>query len=80
VSNDRVVMYGTEWCGDCRLAKRVFAEQSIEYDYIDIDANPGAASEVLKLNGGMRSVPTIIFPDQSVLVEPSRQELMAKLR
>lgn len=79
VEAGRILMYGTEWCSDCRLAKRVFAEQDTEYDYIDIDSVPGAADEVLKLNRGMRSVPTIIFPDGSVLVEPSRRELMARI-
>jgi mycoredoxin len=75
----RIVMYGTQWCGDCRLAKRVFAEQGVDYDYVDIDAVPSAVDEVLKRNRGMRSVPTIIFPSGAVLVEPSRQELLAAL-
>ena len=72
-------MYGTQWCSDCRLAKRIFDEQGIEYDFIDIDAVPAAADEVLKRNRGMRSVPTIIFPSGAVLVEPSRRELLAAL-
>lgn len=75
----RIVMYGTAWCSDCRLAKRIFNEQETQFDFVDIDEDPGAAAEVLRLNNGMRSVPTIIFPDGSVLVEPSRRELMAKL-
>jgi mycoredoxin len=76
----RILVYSTPWCSDCRLAKRVLAEQGIEYDEIDIDSVPGAAEEVLRLNHGMRSVPTIIFPDGSVLVEPSRRELLARLQ
>ncbi|MEA2682163.1 MAG: mycoredoxin [Chloroflexota bacterium] len=76
----RILVYSTPWCADCHLAKRVLAEAGIEYDEIDIDSVPGAAEEVLKLNHGMRSVPTIIFPDGSVLVEPSRRELLARLQ
>ena len=75
----RIVMYGTAWCSDCRVAKRIFNEQETEFDFVDIDEDPGAAAEVLRLNNGMRSVPTIIFPDGTVLVEPSRRELMAKI-
>ena len=75
----RIVMYGTAWCSDCRVAKRIFKEQETEFDFIDIDEDPGAAAEVLRLNNGMRSVPTIIFPDGTVLVEPSRRELMARI-
>lgn len=33
----------------------------------------------MQVNGGMRSVPTIIFSDGSVMVEPSRRALLAKL-
>jgi mycoredoxin len=34
---------------------------------------------VQKINGGFRTVPTILFPDGRVLVEPSRLELEAAL-
>jgi mycoredoxin len=30
-------------------------------------------------NNGMRSVPTIVFTDGSILVEPSKRELAKKL-
>ena len=33
----------------------------------------------MRINGGARSVPTIVFPDGSVLVEPGDRELGAKL-
>ncbi|MFN2466317.1 MAG: glutaredoxin family protein [Candidatus Dormibacteria bacterium] len=75
----RPLVYSTRWCSDCRLAKRVFAEHGVEYDEIDIDEHPDAVAEVLRINHGMRSVPTIIFPDGTVLVEPSRRELAEKL-
>lgn len=34
---------------------------------------------VEQTNKGMRSIPTIVFPDGSVLVEPSNAELAEKL-
>jgi mycoredoxin len=76
---DRILMYGTEWCSDCRLAKRVMNELEVGYDFVDIDQDPAAVQEVLRLNRGMRTVPTIIFPDGSVLVEPTRRELTERL-
>jgi mycoredoxin len=42
---------------------------------VDIDKEPLAARTVLALNGGYRTVPTIVFPDGRVLVEPSRRQL-----
>ena len=32
----KILMYGTPTCGDCVLAKQVFAEKNVDYDYIDI--------------------------------------------
>jgi mycoredoxin len=74
-----IVMYGTPWCGDCRRAKRVFADLAVAYAYVDIEDDAEAAALVMRVNGGMRTVPTIIFPDGSVLVEPGRTELTEKL-
>ncbi len=37
-----------------------------------------AAAYVVRVNRGMRSVPTIVFPDGSILVEPGARELAAK--
>lgn len=36
---------------------------------------PGAAEEVERINNGYQSIPTIVFPDGKVLVEPSNAEL-----
>ncbi len=75
---EKIKMYATTWCGDCRRAKRWFDAHGVDYEYINIEEDDEAAELVLKVNNGMRSVPTIIFPDGSVLVEPSSFELAAK--
>lgn len=74
-----ITMYGAGWCGDCRRAKAFFGEQRIHYNYIDIEQHPEAIHEVERINQGMRSIPTIIFPDGSILVEPSDAELADKM-
>jgi glutaredoxin-like protein len=73
-----ITMYLTRWCGDCPRARRWFDAHNISYDVIDIDRDDEAATYVMQVNGGMRSVPTIVFPDGSVLVEPTSRELAAK--
>ncbi len=75
---DTIKMYVTTWCGDCRMTKRWFDSHGISYEYINIEQDPEAAEYVMRVNGGMRSVPTIVFPDGSVLIEPSARELAAK--
>jgi mycoredoxin len=70
-----IKVYATTWCGDCRMAKHVLDSQQVAYEYIDIDLTPEAAEIVQRINGGFRTVPTILFPDGRVLVEPTRTEL-----
>ena len=72
-------IYGTQWCSDCYFAMRTIQAQKIDYEWIDIDKDPHAEQFVIQTNHGFRSVPTIIFEDGSILVEPSRNELIKKL-
>jgi mycoredoxin len=74
----KITVYATTWCGDCRFAKRWFDARGIAYDYINIEENEEAAAYVIKINNGARSVPTIIFPDGSILVEPDARQLASK--
>ena len=69
-SKDGITVYGVKWCPDCRRTKAVFEEESVPYVWIDIDENKVGEKFVLATNRGKRSVPTIIFPDGSMLVEP----------
>jgi glutaredoxin-like protein len=77
--NNKIIMYGTTWCGETRRARKLFDENSIEYEWIDIDVDKDARAYVESVNNGYRSVPTIIFPDGSMLVEPSTIKLREKL-
>ena len=76
---DQIILYGTTWCADCKRAKQFFGEHRIPFENIDIAQDAAAMELVEKLNGGLRSVPTILFPDGSVMVEPSNTELAQKL-
>ena len=55
----KIVIYTTPWCGDCKSAKRFLEERGIAYEEIDIDRRPEAAEIVMRLNDGMRRVPTL---------------------
>ncbi len=74
----RIRMYGTTWCPDCTRAKQFFARKGIAFDWIDIEKDDEARAYVQEVNKGLRRVPTIIFPDGSVMIEPSNAELEAK--
>jgi thioredoxin reductase (NADPH) len=74
-----ITLYGTGWCPDCKRSKQFFGEQRVPYAYVDVDADVDALAFVEKTNNGMRSIPTIVFPDGAVLVEPSNAQLAEKL-
>ena len=74
-----IKVYGTRWCGDTKRAIKVLDQRNINYDWIDIDKDKEGEAFVKETNQGNRSVPTIIFPDESILVEPSNRQLEEKL-
>jgi thioredoxin reductase (NADPH) len=74
-----IQMFGTSWCPDCRRAKQFFGEQRVHYEYFDVDADQEARATMHGRNGGLDTIPTIVFDDGEVLVEPSNAELAAKL-
>jgi len=55
----KIVMYTTTWCPDCRAAKNFLASKNLSYEEINIEENPDAAEIVMKLNDGMKKVPTL---------------------
>ena len=74
-----ITVYGTMWCPDCHRARRILDGRDIPYIYIDINRDMQACAYVEQVNHGNRSVPTILFPDGEILVEPSNNTLNAKL-
>jgi thioredoxin reductase (NADPH) len=74
-----VIVYSTVWCPDCKRAKQFFGEQRIQYTNVDIEQDPQGMSFVQEINDGKRIIPTIVFPDGEILVEPSNAELAQKL-
>lgn len=74
-----LTVYGATWCPDCKRAKKFFGEHRVAYANVDIDESPDAVSFVEKINNGLRIIPTIIFPDGDILVEPSNAQLADKL-
>ena len=78
-SSDQPVMYTTTWCGYCRRLKSQLDRAGIQLTEIDIERHPGAAALVERVNGGNRTVPTVVFPDGTALTNPSAREVAARL-
>ena len=74
-----ITMYSTEWCGDCRNAKRFLKSYNIQFAEIDIDRDESAAQRVIDWSGGRRVIPTFdirgIDGKQVILHNPRLPEL-----
>lgn len=79
MTESKVTVYGAYWCPDCRRAKKFLGENFIPYKWIDIEQDKAAEEYVLRRNDGKRIIPTIVFEDDTFLVEPSNAELAKKL-
>jgi len=75
----RIILYGADWCPDCRKSKAFLQDNKINYQFIDTELNDWAIPIITKLNNGKRRIPTIIINDDTVLVEPSNEELRKAL-
>jgi mycoredoxin len=75
-----ITMYGAEWCGDCRRSKKFLDSINVDYNYIDVEADDSASEKVIEINGGVRSIPVILFSDGTHLTEPSDNALKQKLQ
>ena len=72
---DTITVYGTTWCPDCRRAKQFLRDQNIAFNWVNIEENAQGLAIVERYNNGKHIIPTIVFADNSILVEPSNAEL-----
>lgn len=79
MSHTNIKLYGTNWCSDCKRSKKFLGEQRVHYEYINIEEDAEGQAFVQKVQNGGLTIPTIVFEDGSLLIEPSNAELAAKL-
>ena len=41
--NEEIMLFGAEWCNDCKTAKKMLEEKGLAYTYIDVDTPAGRA-------------------------------------
>jgi len=56
--NKKVKLYGLPTCPICRRTKKYFADEGIDYEYLDVSANHDFAKEMI-IKSGQKSVPVI---------------------
>jgi mycoredoxin len=74
-----LTMYTTAWCGFCVRLKDGLERDGIQFTEVNIETDADAAELVMSVNGGNRTVPTVVFPDGTAATNPSLAEVRAKL-
>jgi len=73
------IMYSTSWCGYCKRLKSQLSDLGVSFEEINIEEVEGTAAIVEKVNGGNRTVPTLVFSDGSAMTNPSAKQVFDKL-
>jgi len=74
-----LTMYSTSWCGYCHRLAGQLDREGIPYTVVDIEHDLAAAEYVMSVNGGNQTVPTVRFPDGSVMTNPSIVQVKERL-
>jgi len=67
--SNKIKLFGASWCPACELIKQTLSENKVEFVYVDAGENPKEAQDL-----GIRSLPTIIVDDQTI-INPSISQL-----
>jgi thioredoxin reductase (NADPH) len=59
----KVVLFGADWCPDCRRAKAYLSDNQVNFQFVDVDKHDWATAEVERINNGKRIIPTVIIDD-----------------
>jgi mycoredoxin len=74
-----MTIYSTEWCGYCHRLMSQLDRADVSYRVVDIEHDPDAAELVMNVNGGNRTVPTVLFADGTALTNPSLAQVLDRL-
>jgi mycoredoxin len=73
-----VRLYTTSWCADCRYAKQFLRERGVSFEEINVDEDPDAEELILRVNNGLRKVPTIELDGRYFACSPFDPDQLAE--
>ncbi len=78
--DDKLIIYTHDYCPQSHMLADALEEVSVEIEWRDVRmGDPKWQEELKSIARGYLSVPTVVFGDGTVLVEPWPQEVMNKL-
>jgi len=74
----QITVFSASWCPDCKRTKKLLDDRQVSYLLVDIGKDNDAFLFIEKLTRRVK-IPTLIFPDGTIMIEPSDAELTHKL-
>ena len=75
----KLVLYGADWCPDCKRAKNFLDDNAVNYQFIDVDKHEWATDKVESINNGKRIIPTMLI-DEKPFTNPNNDVLREILK
>jgi mycoredoxin len=75
-----IIIYGHRYCSQAKLLRDTLDQRQINYEWRDIrEGDPVFQDELRELANGYLSVPTVVLPNGSVLIEPLPRQVLKLL-
>ncbi len=75
-----LIVYGHDHCSQAYVLAQALQEHGVEHEWRDVlHGDPAWRDELKSLARGNLSVPTVVFPDGTVMVEPWPRRVLEKL-
>jgi mycoredoxin len=74
-----LTVYSTSWCGYCFRLTAMLERAGIPFTEVNIEEDEAAAEIVMAVNGGNRTVPTVVLQNGVTLTNPSLTQVKAAL-
>lgn len=75
----KLIVYGHQYCAAAIYLDSYLHKNGIKYEWRDVaDGDPRFREELRVLAKGNLSVPTVVFPDGEVLVEPKPFDVLSR--
>ena len=76
--NDKVIVYGAEWCGFCHVAMKYFDDKGVKYEYRNVDEDQTWLAESVT-KSQQTGIPVIDI-DGDIIVGFDRPKIDASLK
>jgi mycoredoxin len=76
---EKIIVYTTSWCGDCRRLKSQLQEHRIPFEERDIERNENDYKTMMGFTNGKRVIPTVDLGGR-ILINPSFTALAEAFR